>query len=711
MTEQELLKKIEESAEEVKVPEALSPEKMKKKLKENKRKRQYWKRMASVAAVTLVCLGGSAAVYRHWEGSNGIENVTQDAAISEGSSGDLETAVEAEYSGAAGSNEKVSEIVIGPKQDAGDLYVIASDYREVYDLLSAYDSQNRYDGMDAEDAAREEGAVEIAPENAATTVVLEDKLADKAESAGAGGAFVEKESYSGTNLQMAGVDESDIIKTDGAYIYTVTDSRVIITDVQQEKMKQCGQIEISMNSASDYVLEMYVDGDILNVIVQKESADLEKSAVGEETDYKDAENSGMLPVEDVYYFNSNVETEIQSYDITDRANPVLKGSVAQDGYYKTSRKIGDIIYLFTEKTLNRPKLAKDAAIAEEGIGDWIPLVDEKAVAADCIYIPESGNNGLIISSVNVKKPEDVVDNTLILNHYVDIYVSSSAFYLYGLDYSASGETTQIAKFTLEKGAINAVGAASAKGCVRDTFAINEYKGKLRLLTTNWMDGESENGLYLFDEKLNLTGKLEGLAEGEEIYAARYFGNTAYFVTYRNTDPLFAVDLTDETQPKILSELKITGFSEYLHFWGKDKLLGIGYETDPDSGERKGIKLTMFDISNPAELKTAGTCVIEDIDASPALYNYKCVLADEKENLIGFAAQSYGRINDKNSYLLFTWEDGNFKNLMTEQLREDVFAEEYRGIYIGDRFYLAEKERIASYDRKDGYRLLEKLELK
>ena len=97
------------------------------------------------------------------------------------------------------------------------------------------------------------------------------------------------------------------------------------------------------------------------------------------------------------------------------------------------------------------------------------------------------------------------------------------------------------------------------------------------------------------------------------------------MTYRNMDPLFAVDLSDDTNPKILGELKITGFSEYLHFWGEDKLVGIGYETDPDTGAQEGLKITMFDISDPADLKEIKTLVLKNVDYSQALYNYKSVL--------------------------------------------------------------------------------------
>ena len=134
---------------------------------------------------------------------------------------------------------------------------------------------------------------------------------------------------------------------------------------------------------------------------------------------------------------------------------------------------------------------------------------------------------------------------------------------------------------------------------------------------------STNRLYTFDENLKQAGILDHIAEGEEIYAARYLGDTVYFITYRNTDPLFAVDLSDLSNPKLLGELKITGFSEYLHFWEDDKLLGIGFETDPDTGRTKGLKLVMFDISDPVNLKAVDSLTINNCYHSPALYNYKC----------------------------------------------------------------------------------------
>ena len=133
-----------------------------------------------------------------------------------------------------------------------------------------------------------------------------------------------------------------------------------------------------------------------------------------------------------------------------------------------------------------------------------------------------------------------------------------------------------------------------------------------------------------------SGIIEDLAFGESIQSARFLGDTGYFVTYKQVDPLFSVDLKDPENPKVIGELKVTGFSEYLHFYGENKLLGIGQETDPDTGELRGIKLSMFDISNPADVKEVDKIVLKDIDIYSPQDNYRSVMIDADENIIGFA---------------------------------------------------------------------------
>ena len=683
MTEKEILEKIKLSAEEIKAPEGISPEMVKMRLDaEKKRHRKNtgnYKKTMVAAAILLVCgISVAGAVKLRFAGSGGS---AADGTAGMTAQDDGRTAGSSAVSSADGSTpEKETAAERTPKADAGELYVVADNYEEVYRLLDQNSYRKQEEMMEGAVAGGEimesAGASDVSLDSAASTP------------------------YSQTNVQTEGVDESDTIKTDGSYLYIVDEDAVKMIDIRGEKMKEAGEIKIPVEGAADRVIEIYVDGDILNVILEKEDTGLKNGQSGPSGD------NDFEICEDVFYLESNTRTQLLTYDIESRSNPVLKGSITQDGSYKTSRKVGDVIYLFTEKYMEVPELPEGQAVDGENLEKWIPIVNGKPVGADSIYLSGQGTNGLLIASVDVEKPDAVVDNTLILNDYVEIYVGESAMYLYHTDYRQES-LTQVAKFAFADGVINAVGAVSVPGEVYDSFAIHEYQGSLRLLTTNWSDGQPENGLYLFDETLKLTGSLTGIAAGEQIYAARYLGDMAYFVTYRNTDPLFAVDLSDAKNPQILSELKITGFSEYLHFWGEDQLVGIGFETDPDTGERKGIKLSMFDISDPAELKTLGTKVLTGFDHSPAMFSYKSVLADTEENLIGFSVVNYD--GGMSGYLLFAWENGEFRRLLSVELPESANADHCRGIYAGNRFYVVSEGAAVAYGRDAGYEEKERLE--
>lgn len=339
-----------------------------------------------------------------------------------------------------------------------------------------------------------------------------------------------------------------------------------------------------------------------------------------------------------------------------------------------------------------------------------------------IYLPNQGNQGLILSSINIHNPNQIVDNIMILHNFVDIYVGNDSIYLYQENYYNSQTLIEIAGFSMENGIINAINATSINGYIPDTFAINESQHCLRILTTSYnASGEDFNNLYLLDKNMQLTGSLTGIAKGEQIYAARYFNNTAYFITYRNTDPLFAVDISNPSSPRLLGELKITGFSEYLHFWQDNKLLGIGYETNPDTGETEGLKLVMFDISNPADLKVIDTAILRNYTYSPALYNYKSILVNSNENLIGFAGKyetfsiNYTHHDSSFNYLLFSWDTNHFTNKLTEPLSKELMSEQLnldylRGIYIDDIFYIVDLNKIKSFDRKNNYHIIEELNL-
>lgn len=707
---QDLLDKIKQSAKQVEVPESLSPENILKKCRETRQEEPAGKKFRfrnqrlfgalSAAAVFIICFISlrETGIFDLAGGKSMQESETMDAAAGESMVNECAeeapaeeapmesdagwTEEEAPVEGGAGLAEEAPE-----RRDAGDLYTLAEDYEAVYERLEEIRTRDtsesggagmRDGGMQAmEPAAADEGGM---TEGAGT-----DSLADlqiKQESA------EEEKRYSETNVQTFGIDESDVVKTDGAYLYLLRGSSVSIVSAG-EKMKQVSELKPEGVDASASVCAMYVDGDRLILMLEEDVTGLERDEAGDEAVY------------DLLYIDTNRSVSVLTYDISDRENPVLTGKTTQDGSYVTSRKDGNIVYLFTSKYLLEDY--------ERDPGDAIPSVNGRKVAADCIYVGESGERALILSSLSLYEPDTVRDAVMILDEGSEIYMGEDSLYLYRTDYRRLGETTQIAKFSLTGGFLNGEAAASVRGSVRDTFAIHEKAGKLRVLTSDTSGADWENRLFLLDENLKVTGTLEHLAVGESIYAARYLGDMAYFITYRNMDPLFAVDLSDERNPKLLGELEITGFSEYLHFWGEDKLLGLGYETDPATGEQKGLKLVMFDLSDPMKLETLGAEILRDTSYSPALYDYKTILADPEENLIGFVVESYHRGVERD-YELYRWDGEGFEKVLSQSLTEDGYDNaNYRGLYIGDRFYVAHPEIVRYYDRKE-YALKQTLEI-
>lgn len=685
--ESELSDQIRQSAEFVEIPESLSPENILEKCR-NLRQKNGNRRIAfglSAAAIFLICCISL-------KGLNGQREQTfgQDAAAE---AAPMEAAVEtAEDTAAAGA---AVEETFEERKNAGELYTLAGSYDAVYQRLeeikTAWDTadnggEGSVDGATFTTGVREEALSTQKKEFAAAEAMdgVRDLAADKQ---------MGNVSYSKTNVQTFGVDESDIVKTDGKYLYLLRGGIVSIVEAGEE-MKQVGEVRPEAGSESE-VCAMYVDGDKLILMAQEYSTNLAKNKT-EDTE----EMQEKFAMADMLYMDTGVSVAVYTYDLSDRTKPVLLGKVTQDGGYQTSRKDGNIVYLFTEKYLMDDY--------ENNPADAIPEVGARKIAEDSIYIGEQGDRALIISSISVFAPETVRDSVMLLDAGAEVYMGEASLYLYRSNYK-KGEITEIAKFSLRRGFFNGEAAASVRGIVRDTFAIHEKDNKLRVLTTT-SEGEWENRLVLLDENLKVTGTLERIAVGESIYAARYLGDMAYFITYRNTDPLFAADLSDEKHPKLVGELKITGFSEYLHFWGEDKLLGLGFETDPKTGEQKGLKLVMFDMSNPAELKVLGSRVLEEASYSPALYEYRAILVDAGENLIGFPAESY-KGGVKNDYVLYKWENGSFVKILSETLTDDGYGDEnYRGLYIGEKFYIAHPEVVRCYGRAD-YQLKQKLELK
>lgn len=674
MTDNQLLNLIKESAGQMNTPDSLTPEQISKRLRHTNpthsfRHLSFW-RIASAAAVLLLCGILSQIAWN-------TNRLKPDTEISESNSFQEEKNTSPSDSVPPAESSSPTD----SKQDAGTLYSVAKSYEQIYDVLENSAQSYHFSMRKASELYMESAIAEDAADG---------------DSANTAGKTESKQVYSKTNLQTEGVDESDFVKTDGRYIYTVSEQEIKITDTADGALKLAGTIHPDIN-VSDSVLELYVDNGTLLLLVQKYDTSLETT----EEDLEDTAEAN--------YIQTNESTVVYTYDIANPLEAKLIGTLKQDGCYNTSRKIGDILYLFTQKGpyyyASPEYLARD---------EQIPSINDEKIPANHIYLPEEGGqSSLILSSVNIRQPKEIIDEIMIINENATVYVGSDSLYLYHTDYRSNDTLTQIAKFDIENGQINAVNAAAVRGEIYDTFAINEYRNTLRVLTTSIENADTSNNLFLFDENMTLTGTLPSIAVGEEIYAARFFENTAYFITYRNTDPLFAADLSDPANPILLGELEISGFSDYLHFWSDDKLLGIGYETDPETGWQKGVKLVMFDISNPVELKTIDSLVLDEYYYTPACNDYKSVLADSNQNLIGFAAHfEPAKDGCYVGYNVYSWEDNHFVKKLSSP--RDIPSDTIRGIYIGNHFYIASPTEITSFnmenDFKEGSTLIFKKQL-
>lgn len=712
MNEQEILTQLRKAAEEIEIPETLKPEQIEKQLQEQKAKQQQenqhlepkkskkiipWRRLGSMVAVLalVVCSGVYITVTRFDKNSG---------------TGQTDSVAMTDTQQTVGEADETGYVDVAA---LGTMYHPASDYKEVYQTLLKGYQQNWIE--DLETSAETSEAASGAMNSGSDEYYYSDEAkygsadADLLESSKEGG-----KDYSTTNLQMEGVDESDIAKIDGSYIYTVEDKYIVITDIRDGKLEEVTRFLPKDCGAADRVMEIYVDGDQLILVVQGYETSLgESSKAGSDKENSDKESSDEeIAVSDAsedsafcYEMNGKSTTQIQVYSIVDRRNPEFEGRLIQDGYYNTSRKIGDVVYLFTQYHMTSDVVG----YVEKEYTSVIPKVNGEKVAAGEIYLPESsGESGILVSSLDVNKPDKVLDSKLVISGYAQTYISKDALYLYEEDYDGA-MITNIAKFALDEGRISGVAATAVRGYVRDTFAINASDGYLRVLTTDYSTEDEVNALYILDENLKLTGQLTGIAPGEEIYAARFMGNTGYFVTYRNTDPLFTVDLSDPAKPEIIGELKVTGFSEYLHFWDDTHLLGIGYESDEKTGNIENIKISMFNIENPGEVTEEAKLVLKDVDYSEALYDYKSVIISKDKNLIGLVCEDYSGSGIKQTYQIYSYENGAFKKQAEIPGINGANYENVRGMYSGNVFYLWINDNITSYDMTDGFKKIKERE--
>lgn len=594
----------------------------------------------------------------------------------------------------------------------GVLYA-ASDYDEVRDAIKevkqaqAPSVLDYFDGFVTRNYV--DGDMKVYEEEAATdgaTVGATNEAASEDSNAATG-------DYSATNLREVGIDEGDIVKTDGDYIYSFNnecEARIVKADGSKLELKAV--INDDFDSTDAKINDMYIVGDKMVLVADCFDLDYDNER-SDERDY--------------YVINADM-TKVAVFDISDRKDPERIALADVEGNYDTSRIADGYFYLFTWYG-----------------GDDIPRVyDEYPEASDILLARKMDSyTTFTMTSISLgdgKEVGEVIDDKVIYMDSSDVYVASDGIYIQGLDYSNSRNYTNILKFAYNKGHFSPKGIGSVPGNLESSFSIDEASdGTLRVATTVWGSDDWVSGVYTFDEEMNSLGSLSGLARGEDIKAARYIDDMLYLVTYENTDPVFSIDLSDAKEPKLIGELKIPGFSDYLHPWDDTHLLGIGYETDPDTSAVKGVKLTMFDISDPENVKEEKTTVITFFEDSqydsvsrevPGLTNYKAMLIDPGKNLVGFAVNAYATnytdyytyddaestdvseeevIDDypmendsaqKNAYYVFSYsKDKGFEMRLEQDVASDSYANNMRGLYISDTFYVVDGDSVKAYDMK------------
>ncbi|WP_318614909.1 beta-propeller domain-containing protein [Sporosarcina sp. YIM B06819] len=553
-------------------------------------------------------------------------------------------------------------------------------------------------------------------------VTEESAMADSTSNKSSGSS-----DYSTTNNQVEGVDEADIVKTDGDFIYAVVgDGKVSITDIRNPKnIEQAAAIKMEEGF---YPSQLFLHGKTLVVLGEKYEPYREEQQA--------TSSKRLMPV--------NSMTMVRLYDVSNPKNPSMIREIGAEGYLNGARKAGDMLYFITnvrpyfwimdtfDGDILRPSMYDSKRSADAQLLDYRDI----AILPGAVEPSYS-----VITAINLSSP---ATNKVVTKGYLgsseQLYMSEDNLYLTATAYddvpTSNSSTsdmimwnpgtanTELFKFALKGTDVKFHSSTELKGQLLNQFSMDEHKGYFRVVMTEgntWDDkNPSKNHLFILDENMKLTGSVEGLAKGERIYSARFMGDKAYMVTFRETDPLFVIDVAKPAAPKVLGELKIPGFSNYLHPLDDTHLIGFGYETvaekNPNGGEprilTKGMKISLFNISDFANPKEQDTEIIGGRGTySPIQYDHKALFQHKNRNLYGFPVMVYDEIGKKDYIELqssgaLVYEITSEKGIVLkgDLLTKNTQGEQYsdwdkqiqRMLYSKDELYTISMKEINSY---------------
>ncbi|MBI2426502.1 MAG: beta-propeller domain-containing protein [Candidatus Kerfeldbacteria bacterium] len=448
--------------------------------------------------------------------------------------------------------------------------------------------------------------------------------------------------YSETNVQVEGVDESDTVKTDGEYIYTVSNGKLVITKAYPVE-------DATVASKTDLgdltPTQLFLDENRVLIFGSR--------IVSRLGDAGDSSEGEQEITSDVYpYPRSGSVTSVELWDVKDREHPKRVRVSDVEGWFVTARKIESDVYFVVESSVYEYLDAKNPVpMFRDETGKDIKTLTtsfEPAVGCSSVHYFEPIHTESYITLVSLPMDDDdgAIEKTVVMGRGENVYASLQNLYVAESDYGyrdrvgiiqplekvlpgdvlPEPETkTVVHKFALEKGKTTYVGNGEAPGTILNQFSMDEHEDSFRIATTK---GHVARGGG---------SATNNVAPGEQIYSARFMGDRAYLVTFKKVDPLFVIDLADPKSPKVLGKLKIPGYSDYLHPYDDTHIIGIGKETieaeEGDFAWYQGVKIALFDVTDPSNPTQMDVEVIGDRGTdSPLLTDHKALLFDRGRNL-------------------------------------------------------------------------------
>ncbi|MEM3730708.1 MAG: beta-propeller domain-containing protein [Candidatus Bathyarchaeia archaeon] len=412
--------------------------------------------------------------------------------------------------------------------------------------------------------------------------------------------------YSTTNIQVAGVDEADIVKTDGKYIYTVSNNNIFI-------LEACPVEEAKIISKLTFN-----DTSICGIFVSPDSERL--AVLGCKYKFPEVYRTYII----------DVKTFVEVYDVSNKSEPQLLKNFTMTGSYFNSRMIGNYLYL----VVGQPAYV----IYDTVILPKIYLKDEvKEVDASKIYYVDSADDYyqyVTIVAINMRDAaEEPTYTTIMMGGTSIMYASLNNIYITFQEWNGNAA---IYRVRIENSSINPEAKGTLPGRVLNQFSMDEFNGYFRVATTTRLGDTTQNNVYILDMNLTIVGKLEDIAPGEAIHSARFIGSRCYLSTsVVRRDPFFVIDVENPLEPKVLGYLKIPGFTSYLHPYDENHLIGIGKD------ETNNVKISIFNVSNvssPVEIDSYAFKY--DWSDTQVLSDHKAFLFDRSKNLLAIPVSLY-----------------------------------------------------------------------